>query len=365
MAQNDMARSGIDTLKDHSNWQRLYDLLPESKQCPYFSPGYYQAYRQVEDHPARCFWAYKDESNFLFYPFLIKSINSLGYELPDEYYDVSGAYGYNGPAGVAEDKRFLAKYNQDLISYLQSKEVVTELTRYCPVTGNRALHNYPDQIDVLDNVFVDLSPGLDKVWSGSFSYGVRKAVKKGEQYGLRTAVKAGPQVTKSDIRSFLSIYNGTMKRNEADKFYFFRPEFFEELFPRMGEGALLTITWLNDTPISAEIVLTSGDNAYGFLGGTLSEYFEYKANTYQRWELIKYLAGSGIRSYSMGGGATRGDSIYDFKMSFAKGCVNPFFIGTKIHLPAVYEDILSQWRLKSPSAAKKYFSRLQGYRIMQ
>jgi len=357
-------RTGIDTLGDTATWQQLFDLIPGNNSCPYLAPGYHQAYQRVEEQSAHCFWAYKDENNFLFYPFLLKNINSLGYELDSEYFDVSGAYGYNGPAGVVRDKGFLQGYNKELLAYLLHNKVVTEFVRYCPVTGNRGLHTYTDQTDVLDNVFVDLSPGLETVWSESFSYGVRKAVKKAVQYGLRTVVKAGLQVIKSDIRIFLSIYNGTMKRNEADKFYFFNPDFVGELFQLMGESAVLAITWMNDTPISSEIVLRSGDNAFGFLGGTLSEYYRYKANTFQRWELIKFLAGAGLKRYSMGGGAARGDSIYDFKMSFAKGCVNPFFIGTKIHLPAIYEDILSQWRSRHPLAAEIYSSRIQGYRIL-
>ena len=71
----------------------------------------------------------------------------------------------------------------------------------------------------------------------------------------------------------------------------------------------------------------------------------------------------GIRKYSMGGGASRGDSIYSFKMSFAQGCVNPFYIGTHIHLPEVYNQIKTQWLKNYPRAAELHSGQLQGYRI--
>lgn len=357
--------TGIDTLGDTANWQQLFDLLPDDKACPYLAPGYYQAYQRVEDQSAHCFWAYKDENNFLFYPFLLKGINSLGYELDSEYVDISGAYGYNGPAGVVRDKEFLEKYNEELLVYLRHNKVVTEFIRYCPVTGNKGLHTYPQQIDVLDNVYVDLSCGLDQVWRDSFTYGVRKAVRRAENYGLRTSVKTGSKVTETDILSFVSIYTSTMRRNAADKYYFFSNEFFKELFQQLDEKVVLAVTWLDDMAISAEVILRSGQNAFGFLGGTLGDHYQYKANTFQRWEIIKFLAGSGIHKYSMGGGATRGDNIYDFKMSFARGCVNPFYIGTKVHLPNTYDDIITQWRIKDPLAAEENSAKIQGYRILQ
>ena len=91
--------------------------------------------------------------------------------------------------------------------------------------------------------------------------------------------------------------------------------------------------------------------------------YEYKANTFQRWELLKYLHTLGVDKYSMGGGASRGDSIYSFKKSFAKECENPFYIGTQVHLPEVYSKIIAQWQERCPGAAERYSGRLQGYRL--
>jgi len=115
-------------------------------------------------------------------------------------------------------------------------------------------------------------------------------------------------------------------------------------------------------PISTELILIGPKIAYGFLGGTLKEYYQYKANTYQRWELIKYLFNKGIEKYSLGGSISRNDNIYKFKKSFAKNCSNPFYIGIYVHQPDIYEIIQSQWKEKYPDAAKKYANKIQGYR---
>jgi len=110
-------------------------------------------------------------------------------------------------------------------------------------------------------------------------------------------------------------------------------------------------------------VLTSGKLAFAFLGGTLGEYYQYKANTFQRWELVKYLCEHGFDIYSMGASIARGDSIYTFKKSFARNCVNPFYIGTKVHLPTVYKQVCDQWKERYPGAAAAHANKVQGYRI--
>jgi len=155
---------GVASLDCCIHWQRLFEGLPEKASSAFFSPMYYRSYTNVESVGIECFWAYQDESNFLFYPYLIKSVNALGYDLDDQYFDVSGAYGYNGPLGVVEDQKFLSVYNSRLAEHFQQNNVVTEFVRYCPITNNRRLHSYTDQLDVLDNVYIDLSAGVDGVW---------------------------------------------------------------------------------------------------------------------------------------------------------------------------------------------------------
>lgn len=354
-------KQGIDTLNNYKQWNELYNGLAARDKSPFFTPQYYQAYLEVENHPVQCFWAYQDEDNYLFYPFLIRSVNALGYELDDEYYDLCGAYGYNGPLGKVKDPNFISSFNNELKLYLHENKVVTEFVRYCPLVGNRKYHNYTEQIHVLENVYVDLSQGPDYVWEKEFEYRVRKTVRKGASYDLETVFLSGEQIEADAIREFFAIYNSTMQRNEADDYYYFDLSFFTKLVEVMKDRVLLSTTYLGDKAISTELLLIDEQLCFGFLGGTLADYYEYKANTFQRWELIKHIGGLGIQKYSMGGGA-RGGGILKFKLSFAKNCDNPFYIGTKVHNPDVYSEILAQWQQKWPEAAEIHGEKLQGYR---
>lgn len=352
----------IDKLFDSSNWESLYGLLDAESRSPFFTKAYYESYSKIEQGEAQCFTAFQDEQNFVFYPHIKRSINSLGYCLNGDYYDISGAYGYNGPIGIVTDHNFLSEFNTKLQEFASDSGIVTEFVRYCPITDNKRYHLYTNQVNVLDNVYIDLSDGVDTVWTTSFEPRVRKTIRKGQSYGLRTIFRSGPEVTDAELQTFFNIYNSTMQRNNADTFYFFDFAYFRGLCDNLGKMLLLSITYFEETAISTELILLGDQLAFGFLGGTLSDYYHYKANTFQRWELLKYLDSYGFKKYSMGGGASRGDSIYEFKMSFAKGCVNPFFIGKEIHLPKVYSDIQRQWQVKHPLSAAKYGHLLQGYR---
>lgn len=343
----------------------MFESLPGKASSAFFSPMYYRSYVYVEKVNVECFWSYQNEGNYLFYPYLIRSVNALGYDLDEQNYDVSGAYGYNGPLGVVEDHEFLREYNSRLANHLQQTNVVTEFVRYCPITDNRRFHDYTEQSDVLDNVYIELSKGLDKVWQESFEYRVRKTVRKGASYGLQTIILTGKEINRSDLETIYQIYASTMQRNDADGYYYFGLDFFLSLHENLGQMLVLALTYLEDKAITAELVLTGGKLAFAFLGGTLAEYYQYKANTFQRWELLKYLHARGFEIYSMGGSNIRGDSIYNFKKSFARNCVNPFYIGTKVHLPEIYSQIRKQWHEKYPQAAEQHSKKLQGYRIQK
>ena len=355
------AKTGICTLADAQAWEALHSRLGRQAP-PFFGPNYHRALDPAGTE-TECFWSSKDENNFLYYPYLKKSLNGFGYNLDDEYCDISGAYGYNGPLGRVRDPGFVEAFNHALLDYFAQIRAVTEFVRYCPLTNNRRFHLYSQQVDVLDNVYIDLSPGQDWVWKHSFEHRARKAIRNGEGHGLKTVIHRGSEIVPEEIEVLHEIYTSTMQRNEADEFFFFDRSFFESLVANLGHQSLLALSYYEDNAISAELLLLGGTLAYGFLGGTLSEYYQYKANSFQRWELVKYLCEHGFEKYSLGASSARGDGIYKFKMSFARGCANPFYIGTKVHLPEVYAQLRSQWLKMYPEAAKLHANKIQGYRI--
>ncbi len=74
----------INDITNSKQWDKLYQLLDVSTKSPFFSSEYYKSYAEVEEGEPLCFAMYKDDDNFLFYPFIKKSINEIGYQLDDK-----------------------------------------------------------------------------------------------------------------------------------------------------------------------------------------------------------------------------------------------------------------------------------------
>ena len=90
------------SLQDKEEWNNLLKKLPTKQQDIYYTPEYYSLYENYGDGKAQCF-VFEKEGEIALYPFLINSINQLGYELDNEYFDIQGAYGYNGVVSSSYD----------------------------------------------------------------------------------------------------------------------------------------------------------------------------------------------------------------------------------------------------------------------
>jgi lipid II:glycine glycyltransferase (peptidoglycan interpeptide bridge formation enzyme) len=347
--------------RDHLLWNSYLAKIPAANKSPHFMPEYYKLFEDRNEGQAVCFIG-EEQDKIILYPALSNPINDLGVELDGAYYDLQGAYGYNGPITNCSDKDFLNKFSDSLLDYCRQANVIAEFIRFCPVIQNHEYLSYIEPGYTLDNVLIDLSPGIGHIWKNSFDNGVRKAIRKAAKADLIFKTVSGGNVSEADAACFLNIYNETMARNNAGSYYFFSKSFILELFTAMPEQTLLTFVLLDGQAISTELVLFNTSNAYGFLGGTLSEFYMRNPNSYLRFELIKYLFDLGIKAYSIGGGKAKGDSVYLFKKSFSRNMESRFYIGKFIHNENVYNEIIAQWSRKFPEKASQYKNIVLKYR---
>jgi len=61
----------------------------------YFEENYLRLFEANNEGIYNCFY-YEKKNRVAIYPFLKNSVNELGYNLEDKYFDIQGAYGYNG-----------------------------------------------------------------------------------------------------------------------------------------------------------------------------------------------------------------------------------------------------------------------------
>lgn len=349
------------TLSGSDLWTKLITRLPHEQQDVYFSAQHYRLNEEKGEGEARCF-VYEHGADLAIYPFLLNKINDLGYNLDGDYYDVQGAYGYNGIATSTEDPLFIKQLESAWLEWAKANNIVTEFIRYNPVLKNQNLCPWAAPIDVLDNVLIPLR-NYEDVWKNSYERSVRNAVRKTEKFGMSFQLEMCDEISESLYQKFTELYLETMKRRSADDYYYFDKSYFHNLRHYMKDHLLLVAAQLDGEIISIDLYLHNHINAYGFLSGTKKEFFNLSPNTFLRDRTIKALIDMGFKNYSIGGGLERNDSIFKYKKNFSIATESVFYIGKKVHLPEVFSEINAQWEAKYPNAAEKHGGKLQGYRI--
>jgi len=331
------------SLADKEEWNKYLELLPIDQQDVYYTPEYYELYEKNGDGKGQCF-VFEKEGEIALYPFLINSVNELGYDLDQDYYDIQGAYGYNGVVSSSYDEQFIKEFYNAFDNYFLNKNIIAEFTRFNPILENHIFESRFTPLYVLDNVLIDTSLDVDIIWRESFDNGVRKAVRKGIRNELMYESYRGDELGDDLLNYFLKIYYSTMDRNEAGDFYYFSEEYFSQMRLLLPQRILFSFVKKDDKVISTELNLINKSNSYGFLGGTIAEYYSISPNSFLRFELIKDLKNRGIKTYSIGGGMAKDDSVYKFKKSFSKNIDSKFFIGKKIHNEVIYNKVINQWK---------------------
>ncbi len=333
-------------LESRDEWNSYFSRLPVDQQDVYYTPEYYELYELNGSGKAVCF-CFESGDKFALYPFLMNSINVLGYKLDHQYFDVQGAYGYNGVVASSYDVGFRKAFFTEFKNYCNDQGIVAEFIRFNPVLKNHEFCLDGEPVYTLDNVIIDVGQPLEDIWARSFGRKVRRAVTKGMNEGLTFEWYHAKDLSHELIDDFMKVYYATLNRHRASDFYYFSKDFFAGLVRKLSEEAVFSFVRHKREVISVELDLYRNYNAYGFLGGTLPEYFALSPNSYLRFELTKVLKQLGVRSYSMGGGISKGDSIYKFKKSFSVELDSKFYIGKIIHCRNVYDEVISQWEAKN------------------
>jgi len=351
-----MANFKIYTLNEKALWSKYLNKLPLDKQDVYFTPEYYSLYENNGDGEANCF-IYEKDGNIAIYPFLKNSINKLGYSLNDEYYDIQGAYGYNGMLSSSGDTSFLKDFWHTFDQFCKDNNIVAEFTRFHPILKNHSLGDgHFDIIFDRKTVFLDLKQSEDEIFAG-LRKSTRKHIKKASQaIEIRKAA-----YTEENVDTFFSIYVENMKKVNSIPYLFFSRKHFMNMFKL--DNIEFFIAYLDDKPIACYSGLVSKEYYGNYLRASLTEYNKTGVNPLMYWSMIQSAKNHGCQFVHFGGG-TNGDmdnSLLLYKMNFSQ-TLSDFYIGKKIHNKEVYDDIVQQWKSNHQESYEENKQMLLGYR---
>jgi len=123
-------------LSDERKWQKYISRLPSDKQDVYYTPEYYRLYHDLKDGKARCF-VYHEQGDLALYPFLINPVNISVFDLNRKYYDIQGAYGYNGVVSTSETQSFIQGFYCSFNNFCSDNSIIAEFTRFHPLLNNK------------------------------------------------------------------------------------------------------------------------------------------------------------------------------------------------------------------------------------
>lgn len=342
------------SLADTDAWQAVLDKFPPNRRDVYFTPEYYSLYQNYGDGEARCFIFERDKERVL-YPFLINPIKSLGYELEKEYFDIQGAYGYNGIITSSEDPVLIAAFWEAFDAYCRENDIVAEFTRFHPLLNNQRLAS-PKMKSFFSRHTVALDLTDDDIWMHQISSKNRNMIRKAEKEGVTI-------VESDDYETFRRLYDGTMTDLHAEDFYFFPKSYYDEYKQTFKGESMLCLAMLDGKAIAGSMFMFSDDYAHYHLSARDREYSRYAANNLILWFAIQKAKERGCKWFHFGGGTTgnEDDSLLKFKKEFSKTLCE-FWIGKRIYNQAVYNQIVEQWKTKHPESYEQNKVKLLGYR---
>lgn len=343
---------------DSEKWKKYLKKFPSSQTDVYYTPDYYKLYELLGDGLAQCF-AFEFNNDIALYPFLKNEINALGFNLDKRYFDIQGAYGYNGVLASTYERQFVDKFYQEFKKYCKKENIVAEFTRFHPLINNKSFSEGHLQI-VHDRktIYIDLKDNYENIFK-KFQTTTRKQIKRAiNRYHMEV------RVFENDIDQleiFTDIYHETMERVQSVPYLYFNKDYFKSLFEKTENVCF--VAYYGSKPIASIIAFYNQYYIHGHLGGALSEYLYMSPTSLLYSEMIKFGQSKGCRFFHIGGGATsnNNDPLLQFKLNFSNSTLD-FYIGKKIHNENIYKEVTKQWYNKFPEKAEKYGHMILKYR---
>lgn len=336
-------------------WDYLLEYFPDDKKDIYFTKKYIGLYED-ETNRALCVLC-KDEDRIMLMPFLRGAING--------FYDFESAYGYGGPISNTDNLEWNHKAFNCIYDFLKDNHFLCGFTRFHPLLNNERLVSEgleERSIRVLydrQTIAIDTSKSIDEIWSKQINSKNRNMIRKAEKNGLEYRAEYDFE----SYDGFIELYNMTMQRLSADKFYFFNREYYSKLKEALLGKAFLGTIKKDGKLICAAIFMYSKLYGHYHLGGSDRNYSSLGANNLLLWKVACEMHNLGIKEFHLGGGtgSSPDDSLLKFKKAFSSN-EKRFHIGKEVFWLSDYSKISDGWEKDNPEKIAIYGNRMLKYR---
>ena len=250
------------------------------------------------------------------------------------YFDLATPYGYGGwlVEGIGDINKLLAEYE----IWCFQNNIICEFVRFHPILKNHLiLKDYYDVIHLGSTISMELdSPNV--IWTNITSKG-RNMIRKAMKNGLSVYRAQNPEI----YSVFREIYEDTMLKDDADRYYYFEDEFYKSIMEDLkNHSQVFYVTAKNGEIVAASIMIYANGRLNYHLSGSKKEYQNLGLTNLLIYETALWGSENGFSTFHLGGGVgSKEDGLYLFKKSFNRNEPNPYFIGKKIFNHQIYEKL--------------------------
>lgn len=259
-----------------------------------------------------------------------------------KYFDIITPYGYGGPTIIecynqSKKNKLVMEYYNSFMNYCIENNIVSEFIRFHPLNKNyEDFNNIYETIYLRNTVITNLKKHNDP-FQKEFKKGARKEVRKALREGVTYKIYEKP----NNLDNFKELYYSTMKRNQAEDYYYFPEEYFDQMLKNIGKNILVIELIYENQVISSELYLIKGKIIHAHLLGNNEEYMYLGAGGVLEYAASVWGKENGFDYIHHGGGISNdeNDPLLRYKRKFGQNEELMFYIGKKIWNTLVYDKL--------------------------
>lgn len=332
------------------SWNKYLEKFNTKNRDIYYYEEYVKLYEDGTSK-ALCAVCY-DEDFVLLMPYIRKMI--------DGYYDFETAYGYGGPITNSSNGKWVENALDEMASMFKKEKYVCGFIRFHSLLENvKFCENYMSTFFDRNTVAIKLDQTEEEIWTKQIISKNRNKIRKAEKNGLEYKAEYDFE----SIDEFVRLYNDTMSRLKAEKFYFFEDQYYKSFIDSFKGKAFLGTVRKDGELICAALFMYLGDYAHYHLEGSSHAYSNLAANNLLLWRTALELRKLGVKEFHLGGGynSAPDNSLLKFKKSFSNN-LKEFHVGIWIFDEEKYSELKNEWAARYPEKVEVYGRLLLCYR---
>ena len=257
----------------------------------------------------------------------------------DGVYDSITPYGYGG--FLLEGDQSEENLKELWVAYVQKMKemnIVDNFVRYHPVLANAVpMKMCSDVIDLGKTVAMDLT-SEDVIWTNIHSKN-RNMIRKAEKNGI--VIKHGQGLELFD--EFIKIYNATMDKDNAEEYYYFKPEFYRSIHEDLKDNYEMFWAEFEGKIIAMSIMIFANGRLNYHLSGSDIEYRNLAPSNLLLYKAAIWGCEKGMKTFHLGGGVGSGeDNLFKFKIAFNRFSDYQFSIAKHIFDKEIYDRLVEE-----------------------